>query len=427
MSQKFTSNELNRLLDYLYSLQRQGIKVGLEHTRELLKRCGDPQKQFESIHIAGTNGKGSTAAITAKILCGTGKKVGLYTSPHLIKFNERIRIDGKSISNEQIVDFVSTYQKDFNQIQSTFFETTTALAYWYFAKEKIDVAVIETGLGGRLDSTNTINPSLTVITPVALDHTDLLGSTLREIAGEKAGIIKDGVPLITADQSKTVMEVLRSTAKKKNAAMQGIGESDFHIDKIDIGGTSFKLFNEQYTTRLLGSHQAINAALAICTAKAYDNSITDEQLDWGLKTVIWPGRMQKLDDTLPIYYDVAHNPQGIRAMLDTLKALHNRPWMGVIGLKADKELQGIAEILRGAFDRLYVLDAPNTGIMSGNDLHEMLDKHEIPCAGILNPEQVIKIIKNDEQHFNANAIFGSHYFSNAIFNALEIPFDIETI
>ena len=426
MSQKFTSNELNRLLDYLYALQRHGIKAGLDHTRDLLKQCGNPQLQFESIHIAGTNGKGSTAAILAKILRATGKRVGLYTSPHLINFNERIRINGKSISNDKIVDFVHTYHNDFDQIQSTFFETTTALAFWYFAKEKIDVAVVETGLGGRLDSTNIINPSVTVITPVALDHTDLLGNTLKEIAREKAGIIKKNIPLITTQQNKSVMEVLRTTAKKKNVDMQYINASDIHIEKIDTVGTSFKLFNKHYKTCLLGSHQAINATLAIHTAKTFDDSITDEKLNWGLKNVIWPGRMQKIDDTLPIYYDVAHNPQGISAMLDTLNELYKQPWIGVVGLKADKELLSIAEILRGSFARLYVLDIPNIGIMSGKDLRDSLGKYDVSCAGILGAKQAINILKNNKD-FNASVIFGSHYISSAVFNAIEIPFDIETI
>jgi dihydrofolate synthase/folylpolyglutamate synthase len=181
---------LNKLLTYLYSLERRGIKVGLEHTKRLLKKVGDPHNYFPSIHVAGTNGKGSTCAMIGSIFRETGLKTGLYTSPHLLRFNERIRVDGIPISDKDIIQFVKQYRHSFDEIPVTFFEATTAMAFWYFKKSCVDVAVIETGLGGRHDSTNVLIPKLTVITPVALDHRHLLGRNLKEIAREKGGIIK---------------------------------------------------------------------------------------------------------------------------------------------------------------------------------------------------------------------------------------------
>ena len=196
MSKKFNSAEFNQLLEDLYALQRLGIKVGLEHTHQLLEVCSNPQDSFMSIHIAGTNGKGSTSAMIASILIEAGYSVGLYTSPHLLKFNERIRINGVPISDNRIVEFMSQYKSAIKEIESTFFEATTAMTFDYFKKKMIDVAVVETGLGGRLDSTNVIKPIVTIISSITADHTEILGKDLETIAFEKGGIIKCGVPLI---------------------------------------------------------------------------------------------------------------------------------------------------------------------------------------------------------------------------------------
>ena len=195
-----TSLDLSHILESLYSLQRHGIKLGLEHTYRLLEAIGNPHDGLRFIHVAGTNGKGSTCAMIYSILRASGKKVGLYTSPHLCHFNERIRVDGSPINDQEIMIFMNKAVNDIKQIESTFFETTTAMALDHFKNHEVDVAVIETGLGGSLDSTNVINPDLSVITPISLDHKDILGDDIVKIATEKAGIIKSGVPLICAEQ-----------------------------------------------------------------------------------------------------------------------------------------------------------------------------------------------------------------------------------
>jgi len=190
MSKRSPFTKIDNLLAHLYGLRRLGIKVGLEHTNELLRRCGSPHRGLKTIHIAGTNGKGSTAAMIQAILRESGLKVGLYTSPHLIRFNERIRINGLPISDEYIIEFMAQFNSVIDAVEATFFEATTVLALHYFSNQEVDVAVIETGLGGRLDSTNVIDPELTIITSIDLDHQQLLGETLIDIAVEKAGIIK---------------------------------------------------------------------------------------------------------------------------------------------------------------------------------------------------------------------------------------------
>ena len=201
-------SDFQTLLQDLFKLQRLGIKTGLEHTFQLLDTCSNPHQRLKFIHLAGTNGKGSTAAFIDSILRSSGLKVGLYTSPHLVQFNERIRVNGVPICNEKIVEFMQLYSDDIKRIESTFFETTTAMAFWYFEQENIDIAVIETGLGGRLDSTNVIIPEISVITPIGMDHCDLLGNNLKSIAQEKAGIIKENISVISGYQEKIVKEVL---------------------------------------------------------------------------------------------------------------------------------------------------------------------------------------------------------------------------
>ena len=249
-----TSPDIDVQLNSLYSLQRKGIKLGLEHTVQLLNFLGNPHKKLTLIHIAGTNGKGSTCAHLQTILRGHGYKAGLYTSPHLIKFNERIRINGTPISDDEIIFFMRSIDSAINKIDSTFFEVTTAMALNHFNEYNVDVAIIETGLGGRLDSTNVIKPNLTMMTPISMDHMEILGDSIEKIAKEKSGIIKDGVVLITAEQNKVVADILLSKASEKNTSFI-IVDMPSNIS-IRSRGTDFILNNQNYNTPLIGKVQA---------------------------------------------------------------------------------------------------------------------------------------------------------------------------
>jgi len=201
---------LHSKLQFLYSLRRLGIKTGLEHTISLLNYLDNPHENFPSIHVAGTNGKGSTCLMISSILKCMDLKVGTYTSPHLIKFNERIRVNNIEISDEYICSFIKQNEEKIKQIKSTFFETTTAMAFSYFKDQEIDVAIIETGLGGRLDSTNVLYPQISVLTSISLDHTKILGSSLEQIAIEKCGIIKKKIPVVSAIQKKNVKSIIKN-------------------------------------------------------------------------------------------------------------------------------------------------------------------------------------------------------------------------
>ena len=236
-------------LDYLYNLERFGIKLGLEAITELLGLLDNPQKKFKSVHIAGTNGKGSVSAYLAAILQEASYKVGWYTSPHLIKFNERIRVDGKAIENRELVRLTELIkEKVEGKIQPTFFEFTTALAFLYFAEQKVDFAVVEVGMGGRLDATNVLNPEVAVITNISFDHQKHLGNTLEKIAGEKAGIIKENGKVVVGKRDIGLVKLFKEKCEEKKS-------------------TLFLAGKEQIETPLLGRHQQENANTAITSPK----------------------------------------------------------------------------------------------------------------------------------------------------------------
>ena len=284
-----TSN-IDLVLKELFNLQRLGIKVGLEHTEELLDSIGNPHFHLKFIHIAGTNGKGSTCAILNKILIEHGMVVGLYTSPHLVRFNERIQINNEKIPDADIAIFMDHHINRIKNIQTTFFETTTAMAFDYFNNKSVDIAIIETGLGGRLDSTNVISPAVCGISSVSLDHMDILGGTIQKIAKEKAGIIKDNIPIVTFDQNKFVIDIIKKTAERKNAALTVIKISDIELLSIDDQSTSFNYKNYTINLPLSGKHQILNCVLAINIAESIINNIEPDKVNKAVLNTSWLGR-----------------------------------------------------------------------------------------------------------------------------------------
>ena len=416
MYSRSTSVEFNSLLDYLYKLQRLGIKVGLNHTFELLQRCGNPQNQFQSIHIAGTNGKGSTSAIISSILMEAGLKVGLYTSPHLIRFNERIRVNGKPISDSKIVEFVDEHRSDIDDIESTFFETTTAMAFRYFANKNVDIAVVETGLGGRLDSTNVLTSDLTVITPISLDHRDILGKNILDISKEKAGIIKKNIPLVLAPQDNAVFSQLLKIA--------GDLDSDVAIvdppTKVTLSksGTAFIKNGLSFKTPMIGRHQAINNSVAIEAVQIFMPEIQKEVIDIGIQKVKWPGRLQRISIEKPIYYDVSHNAHGIQMTLQALHDIFSQKPIGILVMKGDKEVDLVAAAIKNKFDQLIISGDTDLGLLSGADLSDKLSSKGL--ANLTNIDRfedalhhIAGIMEKDSR---PTLIFGSHYVAEAVFN-----------
>ena len=417
-----TYSDLSSLLKSLYSLQRHGIKLGLEHTYRLLESIGNPHDGLVLIHVAGTNGKGSTCAMISSMLRALGKKVGLYTSPHLLHFNERIRVDGFPISDQEIIMFMNKAEDDIMQIESTFFETTTAMALDHFKNNEVDVAVIETGLGGSLDSTNVINPVLSVITPISLDHRDILGEDIVKIATEKAGIIKPGVPLILAEQEKKVERLFQKKADQVNSEIQIVKNSMVLDIDFDQNGCHFSFESDLYHLPLIGTHQAYNAAMAVKSVQKYDSTIKTAELQTGLKTVQWPGRLEKVDNF--IYYDVAHNQAGISSVIKTIKRLYpNRPLIGLFCLKNDKEFVLIAKSFQDSMNTVYVTTDKNGLLIDSYRLWESLKNIGCKSEPVDTVSAGIARMKLKINQGGIGLIFGSHYIAEEVYKEFEISFD----
>jgi len=415
-----TSPNISVELDSLYALQRNGIKLGLEHTFQLLEFLGNPQKNLKLIHVAGTNGKGSTCAHIECILRGNGYKVGLYTSPHLINFNERIRVNGFPIKNDEIISFIKTIDTAIQKIDSTFFEVTTAMALKYFQDHNVDIAVIETGLGGRLDSTNVIEPIMTIMTPISMDHMDILGNSIQQIAKEKSGIIKDDIILITAKQDRVVMDILFDKAKEKRTSII-VADNPLNIS-INPNGTSFSLDKKNYKTPLIGDFQAVNASLAISAVGHFDNKIKHKAICKSLRDLCWPGRLQCLSKK--IYYDVAHNESGIKATLRSFSMIYpDYNIYGLFCLKGDKDLDLIAFQLKDKLKKLFIADSKNGLLLNAESLSTKLNNLGIDNSPVKSIKDGIKGLMSLMKEKDIGLIFGTHYIAEDIFNEFEISFD----
>ncbi len=319
-------------LTWLYGTQMHGIKLGLRNIRRLLKALHvhvDSEGEPWYVHVAGTNGKGSVCAMLDSMLRAAGRRTGLFTSPHLVDFRERIRHNGKMIPEPEVAARISQIRDIVSEWDHspTFFEITTAIALGWFQDVGTEVAILETGMGGRFDATNVVKPAVSVITPIYLDHQQWLGSTLPEIALEKAGIIKQGVPVISAWQRDEVLGVIGHIALQREAPL--------HVVISPMGGLEIGL---------VGQHQRWNAALAVHTLQLTRLRVPDEAVVKGLRDVRWPGRFQQVDKQLVI--DGAHNPAAARRLVETWREVHgdNRATL-ILGILADKDMRGICEAL----------------------------------------------------------------------------------
>ncbi|MCK5826017.1 MAG: bifunctional folylpolyglutamate synthase/dihydrofolate synthase, partial [Desulfuromusa sp.] len=347
-------------LAYLYSLQFFGIKLGLDNIRELLSRVGNPQESLRIVHIAGTNGKGSTAAALANIFHAANIPAGLYTSPHLHSFTERIRIATQQISEAEAVELIDELRPHAEALRVTFFEMTTAMALLCFQRRGVQWAILETGLGGRLDATNVVVPDLCLITPIALDHTAHLGLELPKIAAEKAGIFKPGVAAISAAQNDTVALTLRQRAAQLKIPLLQFGD-DYHcsvgLDTFTVSGPD--LFLDKVKNRLSGRHQQQNLALAAAAASFLARQgveITSDEIRKGLEKVYWPGRLEWLPDR--ILLDGAHNPAGAKELSNYLQQRQLDDLHLVVGCKADKQSDELLSELLPFVSRAYVTRPP---------------------------------------------------------------------
>ena len=352
---------------YLYRLQKHGIKLGLETMTALTARLGMPQNRYRTVHIAGTNGKGSTAAMAAAMLQAAGYRVGLYTSPHLVEFRERIRVNGEMMAESRVAQLTERIQTVCRpDLSPTFFEYTTAMAFQHFADLEVDVAVLEVGLGGRFDATNVVTPMACAITTIALDHQAYLGNTRSAIAFEKAGIIKPGVPVVLGRLDDDAWRTIEQVAKARQAPVFRLGEH-FHTEGEEPRQFSYRGVGMHYdglTCALAGRHQLDNVACALALLEAAASQgivIASEAARTGLQAVSWAGRLEVVDRRPTILLDGAHNPAAATALADFLShadRLHpSRPVILVLGMMRDKDHRGFVEPLRRLVDEVVLTQA----------------------------------------------------------------------
>ncbi len=334
-------------IKYLYSLQKYGIKFGLSKTENIMASIGNPHVGRAYVHIAGTNGKGSIAAFISSVLNKAGYKVGVYTSPHLVRFTERFKINGQEIPRADVVDLVNLLKKNIVEEEPpTFFEFTTAMALTYFAKKATDISIMEVGMGGRLDATNIISPLVTIISNIAMEHQFFLGNTLLEIAQEKAGIIKPHVPLVTGVTQRKVLELLKGKCEELGAPVVRIGEQV----RYRYCGRGLSYRGRKWTLKglalgLPGRFQGRNAAVALAALEELNElglSLNENAIEDGLAHASWPGRMHILEGNPMVLLDGAHNPKAMQTLADTIrKELNYRGLIVVVGVMEDKDRKNI--------------------------------------------------------------------------------------
>ncbi len=384
-------------LDYLYSFVDYSLKhsselakadFNLDRMRLLMAELGNPQDRYPTVHVAGTKGKGSTCALIASGLQAAGLRVGLYTSPHLLDYAERIQIDGEPVPHEALADLVEQVKPAVARIPKlTTFEITTALGFIYFAQQHVDVAVIEVGLGGRLDATNIILPKVSVITSLSYDHMAVLGNTLSQIAGEKAGIIKPGVPVISAPQKDEALEVLEKVAAERNAPFTLVGrEITFRPLSHTLDGQSLKVQNGEdvYTFRipLLGAHQVQNAAVAaaaLWTLRTQRIGIPDEAIRQGFAEVQWPARFEVVRREPPVIFDSAHNQDSFARLRQALDDYFPRKQVYLVyGASEDKNIPGMFVEIKPLVRRLLISKSFHPRALEPEKIKDLADQAGVP-------------------------------------------------
>lgn len=359
-------------IEYIHSVNWTFCKPGLSRISELCEALGHPEDTLRFIHVAGTNGKGSFCSMTDSILRSAGYKVGLFTSPYILRFNERMRVDGDDISDSELAEIVEKIKPICDRMQDkpTEFELITAIAFVYFSSHKCDFVVLECGLGGRLDSTNIIKtPILSVITGIALDHTAILGDTVEMIAYEKAGIIKRGIPVLFGGEDESAERVIRNRAEEMRSPFYRSADAEIRNARASLSGADFD-FGEYRDLHipLLGRYQIMNARNALCAVEILRSlgvEISGSAVREGLASAVWRARFEKLSDEPLVIYDGAHNREGVDALYESVKEYFgDDPLICLSGTLADKEYAHTAEILSRIAARVYTITPDNPRALS---------------------------------------------------------------
>jgi dihydrofolate synthase/folylpolyglutamate synthase len=381
-------------LDYIHSLERFGSKPGLERIRALTERLGNPQNRLKFVHIAGTNGKGSTAAFIASIATAAGYRTGLYTSPYIVRFNERIKLDGEDISDGDLAGYATRIQSAVEDMlregmeHPTEFEVITALAFLYFVEKQCDVVVLEVGLGGRFDATNIIpSAAVSVITKIEMDHMAILGDTFAKIAYEKAGIIKDCGKVVTYPQEKSALETIAAVCRDRNATLYCAAPDELAGVELKRGLLAFSHPGlGRLETSIVGAHQVYNAAVALKTIEVLNDTgfnILPEQIRQGFRKASWPGRFELLRTNPDFYVDGGHNPDGIRSFVNTFKKIYpGRKAIIIFGVMKDKEYETMVAELSEIAERFIAVTPDTPRALSAEKLAKVMSMYcqNVECS-----------------------------------------------
>lgn len=386
-------------IEYIQNTSKYGNNTGTKRVEKILDILGNPHKDLKCIHIAGTNGKGSITSMITSILIESGYRVGMYTSPYIEDFEERIQINRENISKDDLAYYTTIVSETIEKVVSmgwgypTEFETITCIMFLYYSKKQIDYAVIEVGLGGKSDSTNVIKPLVSIITSISYDHVSILGNTIEEIASEKAGIIKENVPVILYPQQQGAYKVIEKTCKEKGSKLIQIDENlIYHIPNEDFNKSyqllQIKTNKDEYKVQLslLGSHQRMNCAVAIYTIEELMDrgiKITKEDILRGLSNVKWPGRLEMLKSNPLVVLDGAHNLDGITKLKESVEHYFRyKKLVLIIGILSDKDVEKMIEIITPMADKIIAVTPNSYRGKTAQELIKIIEKHNKNCEAL---------------------------------------------
>lgn len=419
-------------MNFIQNTNKFGSVLGLDNIRELLERLGNPQDQLRVVHIAGTNGKGSTLAFLAGIFRESGYRAGRYVSPASFSYEERFRINEENISKKDLCFYMEKIKNVAEEMvkdglsHPKMFEIETALSFLYFLDKKVDVVLLETGMGGRLDATNVVKkPIATVIASIGMDHMQFLGDTLEKIASEKAGIIKEGCPVISYDNTKEVNEVIKNKAKQMHAKVTFVNSAGIRVLQESLNGESFSYrssdgrWYEKIEIPLLGRHQINNAALALETLNVIKNyyCISDFQTEDGMRKTIWRGRIEILEREPMVICDGAHNPDGAKSLLSFLQNnFTNQRLIYIMGVLSDKDYEQMVQILAPSADKIYTVAPDNPRALSSRELCNCISKYHQNVEERQRLAECLSEVRQKAEKDDVIIICGTLSFQNELIN-----------
>lgn len=416
----------NEALQFIHESHKFGMRLGLDNIKKLLELLGDPQNNLKIIHVAGTNGKGSTCSFISSILKESGYKVGLYTSPFLETFTERIRVNGENIREEEVGKIVSLIKEKIEIMVSegysypTEFEIVTAMAFYYYNQEKVDFVALEVGLGGRYDATNVIDkPVVSAITSISLDHTGILGDTLAKIAFEKGGIIKENCPTIVYPQQEEASEVIKNICVEKKSKYI---ECDFKNIEIKSSNINSQIYNcningkelRDLEIKLIGDHQIKNSIVALNVIEYLNDikitNISEENIRKGLLETKWPGRIEKISENPMFIIDGAHNEEGAKSLANSIdKYFENKNKILVIGMLEDKDIDSVLDLLIPKFNKVITTTPDNPRAIDANKLKEKIERYniEVTCKPNIKEavDYALEISNKDDVIISAGSLY----------------------